>query len=187
MAWITAVIALALLGGQLAAAWGQGPSRALGGAREAAPAGAAGEARLSKAKNHRDRAGASLPSGPRRLMQNAARREDGPTSGSGSATQPAALLPQQQPAEAAPPLLEPEQQQQPPQLEGLPAELEPVPPAPPPTPPCLDLQLRLGAACQVGIDRLALHFPRGSTDLPSEQQRRDALAALAQGGLPSRG
>ena len=49
---------------------------------------------------------------------------------------------------------------------------------------CLDLQITVGASCQVAIDRLARIFPRGSTELPTPQQQQEAVAALVEGGLP---
>jgi hypothetical protein len=50
---------------------------------------------------------------------------------------------------------------------------------------CLDLQLDLGFSCQVSIDRLALTFQRGSTQPPTDEQLRDAVAALWAGSLPT--
>jgi hypothetical protein len=52
---------------------------------------------------------------------------------------------------------------------------------------CLDLQSQFSAGCQVAIDRVALYFPRGSTEPPTNEQREQALAALKAGGLPSKG
>ncbi len=40
---------------------------------------------------------------------------------------------------------------------------------------------------QVGIDRVATYFPRGSTDPPTDEQVQDALQALQAGFLPSKG
>lgn len=51
---------------------------------------------------------------------------------------------------------------------------------------CMDLHLAFGAACQVGIDRAAQHYPRGSIEPPTEEQRAAGLAALAAGFLPTR-
>jgi hypothetical protein len=52
---------------------------------------------------------------------------------------------------------------------------------------CLALQVNFSASCQVSIDRLALYFPRGSTELPTQEQLDQALAALRAGGLPAAG
>ena len=52
---------------------------------------------------------------------------------------------------------------------------------------CLALQVNLSASCQVSIDRLALYFPRGSTEPPTQEQLDQALAALRAGGLPAEG
>lgn len=52
---------------------------------------------------------------------------------------------------------------------------------------CLSLNRQAGYTCSVSIDRLAQSFPRGSTELPTQQQIEDALAALRQGGLPAIG
>ncbi|KAL4452167.1 hypothetical protein ABPG75_007829 [Micractinium tetrahymenae] len=49
------------------------------------------------------------------------------------------------------------------------------------------MRVKFGAACQVGIDRVATYFPRGSTDPPTEEQIADALQALQEGFLPSKG
>lgn len=40
---------------------------------------------------------------------------------------------------------------------------------------------------QVGIDRVATYFPRGSAELPDAEQVEGALEALQSGGLPSNG
>ena len=63
------------------------------------------------------------------------------------------------------------------QLAGQEAEIQ----------PCLNLQSQFSAGCQVAIDRLALYFPRGSTEPPTDEQREQALGALKAGGLPSKG
>lgn len=48
--------------------------------------------------------------------------------------------------------------------------------------------MTFGAACQVGIDRVsATVFPRGSTQEIVAEEEEEAVAALKQGGLPSRG
>ena len=52
---------------------------------------------------------------------------------------------------------------------------------------CLALQVNFSASCQVSIDRLALYFPRGSTEPPTQEQLDQALAALRAGGLPAEG
>ncbi|KAL4452175.1 hypothetical protein ABPG75_007837 [Micractinium tetrahymenae] len=49
------------------------------------------------------------------------------------------------------------------------------------------MQLKFGGSCQVGIDRVATYFPRGSTELPTAEQVEAALEALLSGGLPSKG
>ncbi len=53
---------------------------------------------------------------------------------------------------------------------------------------CFNLHTRFGGACQVGIDRVASTvFSRGSTQEITPQQEEEAVEALRQGGLPSRG
>ena len=52
---------------------------------------------------------------------------------------------------------------------------------------CEYLHMRFNDACQVGIDRSAIYFPRGSTELPTAEQLGEALAALRAGGLPAKG
>lgn len=52
---------------------------------------------------------------------------------------------------------------------------------------CYDMRVNFGAACQVGIDRVAQYFPRGSSDPPTEEQIEEALQALKAGFLPSKG
>lgn len=51
---------------------------------------------------------------------------------------------------------------------------------------CDELQRGKTAACMVWIDRIATTaFPRGSTELPTDEQRKAALAALKEHGAPS--
>ena len=53
---------------------------------------------------------------------------------------------------------------------------------------CFTIHMTFGAACQVGIDRVsATVFPRGSTQEIVAEEEEAAVAALKQGGLPSRG
>ena len=52
---------------------------------------------------------------------------------------------------------------------------------------CFDLHMQFNAACQVGIDRSAVYFPRGSTDLPTAGAGAGGAAgrrAASQGLLP---
>lgn len=52
---------------------------------------------------------------------------------------------------------------------------------------CLHLQGTFGASCQVGIDRVALIFQRGSTSPPTPEQVQEAVASLQTAGLPTKG
>jgi hypothetical protein len=42
-------------------------------------------------------------------------------------------------------------------------------------------------ACLVEIQLVANYFPRGSGELPTDEQMQSAVAAMQRGGLPSRG
>jgi hypothetical protein len=121
--------------------------------------------------------------GQRRLAQAAAP----PAANAAEAEQAQALAEQQQAQGAAP---APEQAQ----LEQAQASADATPAAETPAldgqaaaQECLELHMRFNEACQVGIDRSALYFPRGSTKLPTAEQREQALAALQAGGLPAKG
>ncbi|KAI3433799.1 hypothetical protein D9Q98_003603 [Chlorella vulgaris] len=52
---------------------------------------------------------------------------------------------------------------------------------------CFGLNRQLGFICSVTIDRVATHFPRGSTELPTEAEQQRALESLAAAGLPDTG
>ncbi|KAL4859612.1 hypothetical protein ACK3TF_000699 [Chlorella vulgaris] len=49
---------------------------------------------------------------------------------------------------------------------------------------CFGLNRQLGFICSVTIDRVATHFPRGSTEHPTEAEQQRSLNSLAAAGLP---
>lgn len=96
-----------------------------------------------------------------------------PAAAPASKDQPAAA-PASEDQPAAAPVAEDQPAAEPAVAEGLSSEVA-----------CQELHHQFGAACSVGIDRVARIFPRGSTQLPTVEQLKAALAALRAGGLPS--